>query len=48
MKIENVSFLVETKGIYSDFWDFIMTLFLMLCEVSYFDLSGPLYVWTGF
>ena len=20
----------------------------MLCEVSYFDLSDPLYVWTGF
>ena len=25
-----------------------MTLFLMLCDVSYFDLSDPLYVWTGF
>ena len=25
-----------------------MTLFLMLYEVSYFDLSDPLYVWTDF
>ena len=42
MKIENVSFLVETKGIFSDFWNFLMTLFLMLWDVSYFDLSDPL------
>ena len=48
MKIENVSFLVETEGIFSDFLDLIMTLFHMLCDVSYFDLSDPLYVWTGF
>ena len=48
MKIENVSFLMETKGIFSDFLDFLMTLFLMLYDVSYFDLSDPLKVWTGF